>query len=150
MRRGSPTTALEMILDLPPVDLVIKQRALNSMLRIAHHNRSRWDGCGKGLGHIRYLKNTLLDLGVDELIFDNTKSLSFQKEYTVDFSSFRKGLPDTKSELQLFSDGSKLDDRVGYGFGIFQGQSELASESGYLGTIQTVFSGRSNSNSQRV
>ena len=73
------------------------------------------------------------------MVFDNTKSLSFQKEYTVDFSSFRKGLPDTKSELQLFSDGSKLDDRVGYGFGIFQGQSELASESGYLGTIQTVF-----------
>ena len=139
MRRGTPTAALEIILNLPPVDLVIKERALNSMLRIAHHNRSRWDGCGKGRGHIRYLKNTLLDLGVDKLVFDNTKSLSFQKEYTVDFSSFRKGLPDTKSELQLFSDGSKLDDRVGYGFGIFQGQSELASESGYLGTIQTVF-----------
>ena len=139
MRRGTPTAALEVLLDLPPVDLVIKERALCSMLRIAHHNRSLWDGCGKGLGHIRYLKNTLSDYGVDQLVFDNTKTLSFQKEYKVDLTSFRKGLPDTKSELQCFTDGSKLADHVGYGFGIFQGQNELATESGYLGTIQTVF-----------
>ena len=49
MRRGTPTAALEVILDLPPVDLVIKERALCSMLRISHHNRSLWDGCGNSL-----------------------------------------------------------------------------------------------------
>ena len=141
MRRGTPTAALEVILDLPPVDLVIKERALCSMLRISHHNRSLWDGCGKSLklGHIRSLQNQLQEYGIDEKVFDETKTLNIQKDYTVDLKSFRSGLPDSQSEVQCFTDGSKKDNQVGYGFGIFQGQIELATENGFLGKCQTVF-----------
>ena len=101
--------------------------------------RPLWDGVGKGLGHIRALQNKLHEIGIYDKVFDNTKTLSIQKNYEVDLKSFRSGQPDSKSEIQAFTDGSKLDNHTGYGFGIFQGQLELASENGYLGTCQTVF-----------
>ena len=43
IRRSTLSAALQIILNLPPVDLVIKQKALTSLLRILSHDRSKWD-----------------------------------------------------------------------------------------------------------
>ena len=80
-RKGTPSAALEIILDMPPLDLVIKQKALSSMLRVLHHNRSKLSRLGKkGIGNIRYLQNNLWKMGIDNKVFNNENALSIKKD----------------------------------------------------------------------
>ena len=151
LRKGTPSAALEIILDIPPLDLFIKQKALNSMLRVLHHDRSKWDGLGsKGIGHLRLLQNSLQAIGVENKVFDNVNTLSIQKGFNVDLKSFKSGLPETDSDIQCYTDGSKLDGAAGYGFGIYRGMSTLTTNKGYLGKIIVYFKQKSQLFSKHV
>ena len=82
IRRSTPSAALQIILNLPPVDLVIKQKALTSLLRILSHDRSKWDGLGfKSNGHLKHGQSELQKMGIDNKTFDNTNVLSIHKNY---------------------------------------------------------------------
>ena len=125
---------------MPPLDLVIKEKALISMLRVLHHNRSKWSGLDKkGIGHIRYLQNNLIEMGIDNKVFDNENALSIRKDFKVDFDSFKSGLPISDSEIQCYTDGSKLENKAGYGLGIYRGMCTLNRDNGYLGSKNSVF-----------
>ena len=50
MRKGTPTAGLEVILDLPPLDLVVENLTLKAMTRVLPHNHTCWDGMGKMTG----------------------------------------------------------------------------------------------------
>ena len=103
LRRGTPSAALQVILDLPPVDLIIKQKALCSMLRILTHDRSKWDGHGeKGKGHLKYGQIELQKIGINNKIFDDTNILSIHKNYVTNLSSFKSGVPDAISDIQCY------------------------------------------------
>ena len=143
LRRSTPTMGLEVLLHIPPLDIRIKEQALNEMLRIIPHNRTRWDGCGiRGKGHIKDLTSKLETLGVSKFDFDSTKTILLKREFTIDLESFKSGLPVTNKDYLAFTDGSKLNQHTGYGLGIFsKNMSLLADEKGYLGPKNSVFQG---------
>ena len=142
VRRSCPTIGLEVILGISPLDIKIRELALNEMLRIIPHKRTKWDGCGnKGVGHIKYAQTKLQELGVTDYNFDCTKTIQTQQDFTVDLESFKSGLPNSNSQLVCYSDGSKLNQHTGYGLGIFKGSNTVALENGYLGEKNSVFQG---------
>ena len=61
MRKSTPTNGLEVILDLPPLDLKVEERALQTMLRVLPQCSSKWDGIGKNkeVGHLKWAANEL-------------------------------------------------------------------------------------------
>ena len=140
LRKSTPTAGLEVILNIPPPDLKVKETALNTMLRVLPHNRTRWLGYGKkGKGHIAYAKNELLDLGIKEWDFDTVNKMSVSKDFTVDLQSFMSGQLNSNTELTCFTDGSKLKGMAGYGLGITQNDTVIDSENGCIGTEHSVF-----------
>ena len=69
MRRSTPSNGLEVILDLPPLDLKVEERALKTMLRVLPVIPSKWDGLGrnKEIGHLKWGANELKKMGIDPL-----------------------------------------------------------------------------------
>ena len=143
VRKSTPTAGMEVILHIPPLDIMLKQKALNEMLRILPLNpHPRWPGYGvKGTGHLKWGRSLLQDLGINKVNFDSTKTILIHKDFKVDLASFQSGLPTTLSEISCFTDGSKLNQHAGYGFGIFKDMSVLTEENGYLGKEASVFQG---------
>ena len=141
LRKNSPGEALEVILGLCPLDLKLEECSLRSMLRILHHRRSRWSGFGRNsYGHIKYAQEKLLDIGIKEIDFDNIKELNLNPKYNVDLESFKSGgSPVSRSDVNIFTDGSKLNEKCGYGFCINQSNVLIAEGNGKVGDNSTVF-----------
>ena len=47
MRQKTPTAGLEVIFDFPPIDLVVRETALKSFLRVQTHSKKKMAGIGK-------------------------------------------------------------------------------------------------------
>ena len=141
MRQKTPTAGLEVIFDLPPIDLVLRETALKSYLRVQTHHRTKWDGLGRNnaYGHLRWCKGILDSLGVIPDGLDKTLYLNLNRRYKVDLESKNSGQPISVCSTQCYTDGSRLASRSGYGLYIIQGESELAKSNGYLGQNATVF-----------
>ena len=72
MRRSTPTNGLEVILNLPPIDLKVEERALKTMLRVIPQATSKWDGLGNGeVCHLKWGATELRNLGIDPLFNDS-------------------------------------------------------------------------------
>ncbi len=140
-RMGTPTAGLEVILGLIPLDLKIGTLALQSALRVLHHNRSKWDGLGYNntIGHLKFANRRLQNIGVHTVELDNTNSVNMNTKFRVNKESFKKGTPDCHSGVVVYTDGSKLDKNAGYGYCITKGNVLLASESGQLSQSNSVF-----------
>ena len=141
VRKSTPTSGLEILLGLKPLDLRIQELALNSMTRVIPLNPRKWDGIGKSsLGHIRWGMDTLANIGVQNVNFDKFNTMNLTKQYTVDMSSFSSGQAKTTEKgVICYTDGSKLNDQTGFGYGITLNEWVLASEHGSLGPTNSVF-----------
>ena len=140
-RKSTPTSGLEIILGLKPLDLQIQENALKAILRVYPNATLNWDGIGTNTSssHLRQGIKDLQDIGISKFAFDKTNALNLDKAYCVITDSFKKGTPDSLSEIKAFTDGSKLSNKVGYGYGITTGNILLSSENGSLDPQNTVF-----------
>ena len=142
MRRGTPTAGLEVILDLPPIDLKVKELALKAMARVLPHNRTKWDGLGKGnsKGHVLRGTTELRKLGINPANNDSLKwHRNLQRGYKVDLDSFKSGLPTSSSSTICYTDGSKMKNQTGFGLGITRENILIASKNGQLDEDNSVF-----------
>ena len=141
MRKKSPTAGLQVLLDLQPVDLVIREAALKSFLRVNAHHRTRWDGMGqnKSYGHLKWCSVILKNHNIKPDGYDKTIFLNLDRRFRTDLESQALGLPTTTSSTQCYTDGSRLGNRSGYGLCITQDGSEITKKNGYLGQNATVF-----------
>ena len=141
IRRSSPIRGLEIILNMSPLHLKIKNCALKAALRvipITKESNIIWTGQTKQ-GHLADLKSMLRKLGIAKMDFDSIKDTNLWKDFSVDYDSFKSGLPNSECNIKCYTDGSKFSGRTGYGFVITCNSKEVKSENGYLGTQATVF-----------
>ena len=76
-RKSTPTAGLEVVLDLPPLDLRVEEVALKAILRVKPQSQSKWSGLGQhGTGHLLWGTKRLSKLGVDPLQTDLVSSLN--------------------------------------------------------------------------
>ena len=141
MRKSTPSAGLEVLFDFPPIDLVIREAALKSYLRVNVHNRTKWDGLGSGksFGHLTWCRKIFDSMKVNPSGYDKTAYLNLSRHFRIDMESKKSGLPIADSYTQCFTDGSRLLERAGYGLCIVNGKSIVTKCNGYLGMNATVF-----------
>ena len=118
--KSSPTEGLEVIMGLPPLHLYCEYTAINAYLRIKGRNESHWDGIGlrKRRGHLQLLTSQAKELKIDDIVMESKpKSIIWNKGYQINQESFTGGLPIAEKAC-CFTDGSKLEGHVGWGFHI--------------------------------
>jgi len=141
-KRSTPTLALELLYDLQPLDLHIKAQALNSYIRIQGRNKPGWDGVGKKLGrsgHLTWCKKELALAGITNLTSDVSPiQYNWDNEFLVDQDSFKEGAPVKPPGLSCYTDGSLMDQKVGWGV-VISGEGPDVTLNGSLDSRCSVF-----------
>ena len=110
--RGTPTAGLEVALGLRPLDLTAMNLGLNAFLR--------WKPILSGQiprdydGHLKRWQNTAKKLQLDHNDMDDISPRSnWERRFEV--SDCTDGAPATDYDIICYTDGSKMDDKVGWG-----------------------------------
>ena len=140
-REKTPTHGLEIILDLVPIDLKIKELALKAMLRVLPQSQTRWNGIGNSssIGHMKWGQDELNKIGIPKKAFDTTNALNLNPKYKCDLESFNSGKPVSETSINCYTDGSKILNKTGYGFGIAEDKVIISRDNGSLNDNCTVF-----------
>lgn len=150
VRKSTPTAALEIIYNIPPLDLFIRDCALKAFVRVNRVVRSCFDGvpnngsktglfldCQKEVKKILQFPVDWYDLGSKELRM-------LDSNYKFDRSSLTDGVPlsiptEDDSTYYCFTDGSLKNGLAGGGFVIYSGNSLLDKVHFHLGRFTSVF-----------
>ena len=146
--RTTATQALEVILDIKPIIIHIKELSLRSYLRLKRSgNWSAKDGeTTKPENHsnrVEKLASGLpeLQLPIDRLILRDRGECSFtsiiKSKHELENYEFRL-MPSNNSVINIYTDGSKTSSGCGYGYTI-KNHSIKQQGYGHLGKISTVF-----------
>jgi len=142
VRKNTPTAALEIMYDLIPLDLFIAGEALKAWRRTEPNAPGRWDGLTQSnvVGHRRHWmkkagKLDLVHFPSDKIV----REICWTKGFWVDRDSFENGTPGDLSGLVCFTDGSKINGAVGFGFAIYRNDKEILRDGDHLGKFPSVF-----------
>ena len=119
--RSTPTRAMEIILDIPPLHLHLKKEGMAAFMRLKSQLPLQWDGIYPNLtysvSHRRFWTYTVTDAGLlSDREMDECCVMRPTSQFTLDTSSF-VDMDNSQSPLDVnvYTDGSKLDDKVGSG-----------------------------------
>ena len=144
--RTTPTLAGEVILGLKPLDLIIQEKGLKDFLRLQYDydytpaQTTNKHKLRHNISHTQYWHNLATASHTLHLKTDKCKDLVWNKSYTVNTDSFdgkRKHV--TRSEYTIYTDGSKIDNRVGEGAVIYHKNKIIATAQAQLPDSATVF-----------
>jgi hypothetical protein len=108
VRQGTPTMGLELIFDLPPLHLRIKERALGTFLRLVELQEVAWIPKSKTkIGHLRWLRQQLPST-IDNDIITTVTNITISYCVLIDTR-----LP--AGDICVYTDGSLLGERSGAG-----------------------------------
>ena len=121
VRRGTPTASLELLYNIPPLHILLRERAEMTFLRLGSLQQTHWIAShqpqikrGKlpkkprprleRRGHLAHIRRDLPNLGDDDTMAPIS---NFDKNYRV-FTA--EGLPESLDRYAIYTDGSKHDD----------------------------------------
>lgn len=131
--RSTPTAAIEIILDLKPIDLFIKNVAMKGAARLMTIGLFKQGTIGhsKITQHFERFAYRQSDYMLEELSFGNNFSCQINNR-----EDWAGGIVVSSDDLNIYTDGSKMD--CGTGAGVYSADLELA-ESIKLSSENTVF-----------
>ena len=140
-----PTRGLSIAYDVLPLHLHLKRTAIASYVRLPHSYELTWDGKGHTLRHGRAHRLVWHELAEEWSLprpgdLDGLTLLSGRKSYRVitdSFSGDRKFL--TPAQYNIFSDGSKINNRVGSGAAVYRSKTLIRSVCCSLPEYTSVF-----------
>ena len=128
--RSTPTTGLEAVLGLQPLDLHAHQLGTSARLRTRHSQPDRWDGVGNYMTGHKRLHDNILDKFCPKTLPIDT--LTRQRLWIEDDEV-------ENPDIVLYTDGSKMECGTGCGWAACSGDTVVAEESTYLGNDASVF-----------
>ena len=142
--KSTPTTALEVMLDVMPLHLFCLREGLATKLRLQHITRLNWRGDNKNkthsTSHLRHWENMLTQLGIDITETDNQKPTWTKRRFKLNRSSFDgKAKHRTPTQCNIYTDGSRINEQTGCGYSVFTGSNETKSDHFRLPDYATVF-----------
>lgn len=141
--RSTPTRALEILLNIKPLHLQIQYEGLKAYFRLKDQLPLSWEGLGKikrfAKSHLRFWADHLENIDIPEEI-DNLVPITEITTFNVNLESMQgQSKYRTMSQYNIYTDGSKLDGKVGAGFAIYRGREEIANGNSRLHDDCTVF-----------
>jgi ribonuclease HI len=140
MRRSSPTSGLEIMSGIPPIDLFLEGEVVKAWCRIEKIRVEIWDGIGEAaLGHRLELKRTSAEFGLNKYSWDEISELKKPTRlYKVDRDSLKHG-KNQYGKIKCYTDGSRIKGRAGAGYCITVNDMVVAEKAYPLGPFPTVF-----------
>ena len=141
VHKSAPTKGLEIIYNIPPLDLFIERIAIHNHLRVKSQVKRTWDGIGsKKKGHLNAGEAECSKLGLSNLPNDTILPIRVwnRKFDILDFSN--NCYKEHKNTIYCYTDGSKIEgSKTGCGFTINQHGKTILSGFEGLGVTPTVF-----------
>jgi ribonuclease HI len=145
---SSPTISLEVLYNLRPLDLEMELTAMKTHSRITQNqdpNRALpWDSKGKNKtdGHLKYWSKRLDQYGISNPSNRDKipKTKVWTNNFTVpDFETTKNEARDKYDHFVCYTDGSRKNNKTGYGFVIKKFKRIIYEDKGNLGPSATVF-----------
>ena len=125
-KRGTPTASLEIIYDIPPLPLLLEERASNTYLRLGTVCNDVWTASSQPQrkrrrmaknprppqvrrGHLAHIRRNLPKVAIDDVM---TPVPNFDQNYTV---SVDESIPYCRDGVCVYTDGSKSGEPTGSG-----------------------------------
>ena len=133
--RSTPTLAMEIILDVMPLHLHVLKEGLSTFLRLKNELDIRWDGVFTNrtfaVSHRRYWSYMADDTGItsfqaeidDCCVFKPELRFTLNTESFVDMSGCQGAV-----DCNVYTDGSKMNDKVGAGVLILRGNTTISAK----------------------
>ena len=142
--RSTPTTALEVMLDLKPLHLFCVQEAVAARVRLDQVLEFGWHGTSHtkthAVSHMKFLQNKLDEFGIEVGQTDGCSTLNWTSGFQINHDSFDGRACHRKiTQYNVYTDGSKLDGQTGAGLVIYKGGKEKTQEWYRLPDSSTVF-----------
>ena len=125
---STPSKTLELLSDTFPLRLYLQKEATCAYVRLRNSLTLRWTGIsrsGNQRSHLKSLQHLVIDLGVHEMMLrqddcdaNNPADVLVHQDTFTDPLKYRDFLALPAFPLLVFTDGSKMDERVGCGFRI--------------------------------
>ena len=123
--RSTPQASLELIYNIPPLDLYLNEIGLTTYIRLKPQLEKPWASkLTFAIPHLLHWDNQLKTLFQNETD-DRCCETSWEKNYHVILTSFNNNLQTIKpSEYNIYTDGSKTSNGVGAGFVMYHKRPE--------------------------
>ena len=125
--RSTPTKLLEVMVDIMPLPLKCKAIAFQSFVRLHEKLVFGWDGVNKNktycTSHMKYWTEMLGETDIDLGCLDECDEVVIGKKFKVN-TEFKEGKP-IMSQLNIFTDGSKIDRRVGAAYVMYRHREQF-------------------------
>ncbi len=141
VHRSTPTKGLELIYNLAPLEFFLGEQAAKAYLRVSKMVKSNWTNPGGLPGHLGRVRNELTKLNIPHLVEEKILERSWTRFYhpNLDFDKTRNLSKEKTNTVYIYTDGSKIKDKSGFGFVIRRGRETRYTSSGYLGSEASVY-----------
>ena len=144
--RSTPTRGLEIMLDIMPLHLHIQKEGLAAYVRLKRSAEIQWEGVFSNIthsiSHLKFWEYLTHDLGLQDfhLETDACHVLNTRNNFVLDTSSF-VDMAECQGHVDcnVYTDGSKLDGRVGAGVFIVRQGEDIVADRFRLPDSSTVF-----------
>ena len=147
VHRSTPTRGMEIITDTIPLHIYANKSAVCAYIRLQNVLTLTWNGYDGRSPHIRshllVMKHLSIDLGIERIMrdMDVVEAVRPLVHFNIQEATFtdRQAYRQFVVEWSVFTDGSKLNGRVGAGYIIYRGEEEIESRKIRLSDNGTVF-----------
>ena len=142
--KSTPTQALEIIFDIMPLHLFCRQEGLAARIRLDDVVHLDWQGENAlkthSISHLKYWSNTLNKYQITPNHSDRCNLIRWSTGYRINKESFTGDAKHRKpTQINLFTDGSRRDDKTGAGYVAYHGKRVIFEGSHRLPDHATVF-----------
>ena len=124
VRGSTPIKALQVLYDLIPLHMYCQYEAIASLQWNQDVIKLTWreesDKCKTYIGHRKYWLDQMQDMQISILNTDNTKTIKWDKYYSVDLRSLNSTDHPQMSQINIFTDDSKTATHTGAGLVIYK------------------------------
>ena len=132
-RRSTPRLALQIMYDIPPLDLIVNYEAMACLGRNRQVITKDWPRQNKQsqtlIGHILYWEKMAKNMGIDLESTDRINMDMWNNKFTVNLTSFLNIGHPLPAQISIYTDGSKTEDHVGSGYVIYKEGIEIHANS---------------------
>ena len=130
---GTPTAGLEIMTDTLPIRLYLEKTSVATLVRTNPERLGRTFASKKD--HISYLRKKATEIGINREKVDRNRAHILNRNFV---TKTECGNP-TGTGWEIFTDGSKMGEKVGFGVSIRENGNEVASFSEPLDSDNTVY-----------